>query len=124
VLQVNDLPTAQTDSVRLRFDMLGPGVVEVDDVQIFDLVFAEAEQAQVRQLLDQMEHSLAAGTMTSLPKELEGYWPQFLAATVTEEQAVIAEKRRARRAARRAKAETQTAENPDGLFDRVRNWCR
>ena len=124
VLQVNDLPTAQTDSVRLRFDMLGPGVVDVDDVQVFDLVFAEAERAQVRTLLDQMEHALAAGTMASLPTALEGYWPRFLTATVTEEQAAIAEKRKARRAARRAKAETQTAENPDGFFDRVRNWGR
>ena len=87
-------------------------------------MFAEAERAQVQALLDQMEHALAAGTMASLPTALEGYWPQFLTATVTEEQAAIAEKRKARRAARRAKAETQTAENPDGLFDRVRNWWR
>jgi len=124
VLQVTDLPTDQTESLRLRFDMLGPGVVEVDEVQVFDLVFADSQRAELRALIDQMEHSLASGAMASLPAALEGYWPRFLAETVTEQQVETAAKRTARRAARRTAAAAKTAEKTDGFFDRMRNWWR
>jgi len=32
VLQVTDLPSDPNESLRLRFDMLGPGVVEIDEM--------------------------------------------------------------------------------------------
>ena len=124
VLQVTDLPTDQTESLRLRFDMLGKGVVEVDDVQVFDLVFADSQRAELRALFNQMEHALASGAMASLPAALEGYWPRFLTETVTEQQAETAAKRTARRTARRTAAEGKTAEKTDGFFGRVRNWWR
>lgn len=124
VLQVTDLPTDQTESLRLRFDMVGQGVVEVDEVQVFSLVFADSQRAELRALIDQMEQALSSGAMASLPAALEGYWPRFLTETVTEKQAETATKRTARRAARRAAAGAKTAEKTDGLFDRVRNWWR
>jgi len=126
VLQVGDLPTDPTESLRLRFDMLGPGVVEIDEISVFDLVFADSRRAEVAELLDQLEHDLATGATANLLAALDSYWPRFLREAVSDQQASAAAERRARQAARReaTKAEEQTAEQPASIIDRVRSWWR
>jgi len=127
VLQVSDLPTDPNESLRLRFDMLGPGVVEIDELRVFDLVLADSQRDEIETLLDQMEHDLATGATASLLVAVDGYWPRFLQAAVSDEQVAAAGRRDAvRQAAREAEAaaEQKTAEQPAGFFDRVQSWWR
>lgn len=126
VLQVGDLPTDPNESLRLRFDLLGPGVVEIDELRVFDLVIADSQRAEIEALLDRLEHDLATGAMASLLAAVDGYWPRFLQSAVSDEQVDAANQRIARRAARDAEvaAEQQTAEQPAGFFDRVQSWWR
>ena len=124
VLQVTDLPSDPNESLRLRFDMLGPGVVEIDEVEVYDLIFNQSQQNELHALLDEMESELAAGSTARVLSRLEGYWPRFLQATVSDEQAERGCKRVARRAERRVKAEDEAVEEDEGFFDRVRGWWR
>ena len=126
VLQVSDLPTDSNESLRLRFDMLGPGVVEIDELRVFDLVLADSQRAEIETLLDQMEHDLATGATANLLAAVDGYWPRFLQTAVSDEQAAAATRRLAQRAAREAEAtaDQKTAEQPPGFFDRVQSWWR
>lgn len=126
ILQVGDLPTDPNESLRLRFDLLGPGVVEIDELRVSDLVLADSQRAEIEALLDQMEHDLATGAMPSLLAAVDGYWPRFLQTAVSNEQADAATRRIARRSAREAEAaaEQKTAEQPAGFFDRVQSWWR
>ncbi|MBT4158987.1 MAG: hypothetical protein HOD99_09115, partial [Planctomycetaceae bacterium] len=124
VLQVTDLPSDPNESLRLRFDMLGPGVVEIDGVEVYDLIFNQSQQNELHALLDEMESELAAGSTARVLSRLEGYWPRFLQATVSDEQAERVAKRVARRAERRVKAEDEVLEEDEGFFDRVRGWWR
>jgi hypothetical protein len=124
VLQVTDLPSDPNESLRLRFDMLGPGVVEIDEVEVYDLIFNQSQQNELHALLNEMESELAAGSTARVLSRLEGYWPRFLQATVSDEQAERVAKRVARRAERRVKAEDEAVEEDEGFFDRVRGWWR
>jgi len=126
VLQVSDLPTDPNESLRLRFDMLGPGVVEIDELRVFDLVLADSQRAEIEALLDQMEHDLATGATASLLAAVDGYWPRFLQTAVSDEQADAATRRLTEQAAREAEAtaDQKTAEQPPGFFDRVQSWWR
>ena len=124
VLQVTDLPSDPNESLRLRFDMLGPGVVEIDEIEVYDLIFNQSQQNELHALLDEMESELAAGSTAQVLSRLEGYWPRFLQATVSDEQAERVAKRVARRAERRVNAEDEAIEEDEGFFDRVRGWWR
>jgi hypothetical protein len=106
--------------------MLGPGVVEIDELRVFDLVLADSQRAEIETLLDQMEHDLATGATANLLAAVDGYWPRFLQAAVSDEQVDAATRRLAQRAAREAEAtaEQKTAEQPPGFFDRVQSWWR
>ena len=126
VLQVNDLPTDPNESLRLRFDMLGPGVVEIDELHVFDLVLADAQRTEIEALLDQMEHDLATGATAKLVAAIDGYWPRFLRTAVSDDQAAAVTRRLAQQAAREAEdaRDQKTAEQPPGFFDRVQSWWR
>ncbi|MBL6711007.1 MAG: hypothetical protein ISQ10_08015 [Planctomycetes bacterium] len=123
VLQVTDLPSDPNESLRLRFDMLGPGVVEIDEIEVYDLVFNQEQQNQLHVLLNEMESELADGSTAKVLSRLEGYWPRFLQAAVSDEQAERVAKRIARREERRVKAEEEATED-EGFFDRARSWWR
>ena len=104
--------------------MLGPGVVEIDELEVYDLVFSQEQQNELHVLLNEMESELADGSTARVLSRLEGYWPRFLQATVSDEQAERVAKRIARREERRLKAEEDATEEDDGFFGRVRSWWR
>ncbi|MFM7107572.1 MAG: hypothetical protein ACKOZU_03065 [Planctomycetaceae bacterium] len=82
VLLVDDLPDAGLESLRVRFDLLGPGTVEIDDVQVFDLVFTEPERELLARRIGDLEAAVAAGDVGRCAAALDGYWPRFLEARV------------------------------------------
>jgi len=117
VLQVDDLPTHALDSLRVRLDLLGPGVVEIDDVRVFDLAFDEAQRVRLSKILAAAEQRWAAGDVGGCLVELDGPWPRFLRSRVS----VVPEEM--------AAGTPQPAGDPggaaaarSGVIDRVRRW--
>jgi hypothetical protein len=83
LLQVNDLPVTGLDHLRVRFDLMGPGRVWIDDVQLFDLYFnSEMEFAQLKKIAALADFELQSGKLGDCLHELEGYWPRYLTAFV------------------------------------------
>jgi hypothetical protein len=90
VLQVDDLPSAALESLRVRFDLLGPGAVEIDDVRVFDLAFDESQRVQLSRIVSRAEQCLAAGDLGGCVLELDGHWPRYLEAFVPLPAAAVA----------------------------------
>ena len=51
IFQVDDLPLEGLTSLRVRFDLMGPGEVWVDDVQVFGLAFSRSEMVELSKLI-------------------------------------------------------------------------
>ena len=75
----DDLPIENLDRLRVGFDLMGPGSVMIDNVEIFDRWFDENDSKAITQLL------ATASTLLSTPatydrcrRLLESYWPRFL----------------------------------------------
>ena len=75
----DDLPVDGLSNVRVGFDLMGPGEVEVDHVQVFDRWFDENDAKAVTQML------ASTGPLLSKPEKfdscrrlLDGYWTRFL----------------------------------------------
>jgi len=117
VLPVDDLPTAGLESLRVRFDLLGPGRVLIDDVRVLDLAFEESQRVQLSRLIARFEQSLATRDIGGCVVGLDGHWPRFLAEFVSD--AAVA-----RMAAVPVPAVPPAPKPaaPAGMLDRVRGW--
>jgi hypothetical protein len=78
VFQVDDLPLEGLTSLRARFDLMGPGEVWVDDVQIFSLAFSRPEMLELSKLIALANVKLQNGQVGDCVRLLDGYWPRFL----------------------------------------------
>ena len=78
VLPVDDLPLEGLTSLRVRFDLMGPGEVWIDDVQVFGLAFSPPEMVELSKLIALANVRLQNGQVGDCLRLLEGYWPQFL----------------------------------------------
>jgi hypothetical protein len=76
------LPGEGLSELRLGFELLGAGEVWVDDVQIFDLAFSEAERYELSKLISLASVVLEKGQIADCSQLLDGYWPQFLVSHV------------------------------------------
>jgi hypothetical protein len=83
VFQVDDLPLVGLTGLRVRFDLMGPGEVWVDDVQLFDLVFSKPELFEISKLITLADVKLQNNQIGDCLRLLGGYWPQFLETNVT-----------------------------------------
>jgi hypothetical protein len=86
-LLVNDLPLGSQGQMRLKFEMVGPGEVWLDEIKTYDLLFPltfyswqEIERLQLVKLIEAAQTFHEAGKITDCMRLLEGYWPRFLAA--------------------------------------------
>jgi hypothetical protein len=84
VLQIDDLPAAEIDSLRVRFDLLGPGGVQIDDVRIFDLAFDASQRGRLAQQIAGLSHRFNQGDVGAALVGLEGHWPMFLETFVSD----------------------------------------
>jgi hypothetical protein len=82
VLQIDDLPQEGLESLRVRFDLMGPGRVEIDDIRVYGMALNEAERTQLAELISRAEARLAAGDVGGCGLLLDSFWPQFLLAHV------------------------------------------
>ena len=90
IVQFDDLPLDGLSQMRVRVDLMGAGEVWVDDVQLFDLAFNEAELRALFKLLTLADFNLQNGQPGDCLKILNGYWPRFLMENVPLPQAVPA----------------------------------
>jgi hypothetical protein len=79
---VDDLPGEGVVGARIGLELLTVGELWVDDVQVFDLSFSEAERFELSKLITLANVRLEAGQYADCARLLEGYWPQFLMANV------------------------------------------
>jgi len=82
IFQVDDLPLDGLTQMRVRFDLMGPGEIWVDDVQLFDLAFNEKELRELAKLITVAEFQLQNGRLSDCLRILDGYWARFLDAHV------------------------------------------
>ena len=120
MLQVDDLPACSVDSMRVRFDLLGPGGVQIDDVRVFDLAFDENERNSLAKEIARIDNQFKNGDVGGALVGLEGHWPAFLAAFVSDEAVAAMVRRRAGPVAEAA--DQPQAEERQGALDRFRGW--
>jgi hypothetical protein len=120
VLQVDDLPAEPLESLRVRFDLLGPGRVQVDDVRVFDLAFDESQRAALTKDVSLLEHALEAGDLGACLERLAGYGPAFLEAFVSDEAIAVAQKAAA--PAQASPAAEPAPRQAGGMLDRMKSW--
>jgi hypothetical protein len=121
VLQIDDLPEAGLESLRVRFDLLGPGTVEVDGVRLFDLAFDESQRVQMSRMIAGLEQRLAADDVGGCLVELDGHWSRYLEAFVPEAEVPATESAGATGAGGDAAADGQP-EPRASMFERMRRW--
>jgi hypothetical protein len=78
LLPIGDLPLEGLSSLRVRLDMMGPGEVWVDDVQVFSLAFSRPELLELSKLITLADIKLQNGQIGDCVRMLDGYWPRFL----------------------------------------------
>ena len=78
IFPLDDLPLEGLSLLHVRFDLMGQGEVWVDDVQLFDLRFNDAEMRALYKLVTLADVTLQNGQIGDCMKLLDGYWPRFL----------------------------------------------
>ena len=92
-LPIRDLPLHGLSQLRLRFDLMGPGEVWIDDVLLRDLDFDEPpERPALLRIVSPAENMFELGQFGDCIRLLESYWPRFLVANVPAAAASVARK--------------------------------
>jgi len=113
-VEATDLPLEGLSRLRVRFDLVGPGEIWVDNVQLSALAFNEIEKNALLKLIAPADLKLQRGQVGDCIQLLEGYWPRFLTANVP-----AAPARAARRPEPRPDS-PQAPPEPPGLVDRMK----
>jgi hypothetical protein len=114
-VEANDLPLEGLSSLRVRFELTGPGEVWLDDVQLCALLFQDAEKNALLKLIAPADLKLDGGRVRDCIQLLEGYWPRFLRDNVPASRTPLV--RRPDPLARRP----DEPEPSSGFFDRVKS---
>lgn len=117
IFQVDDLPTEGVEQIRVRFDLMGPGTVWIDEVQLYQLKFNMNERVELSKILESARRALNTGDLSDCLRILQGYWPQFLAQNVEPLEVPLA-----RQAQLPARPRTPASESKDDTrpLDRLR----
>lgn len=75
----DDLPQDSSGSVRIGFDMMGPGKVWIDEVQIYDRWLDEKDLKAMTQIFASVGPMMRQQeNFDQVRRFLNGYWPLFL----------------------------------------------
>jgi hypothetical protein len=80
LLHIDDLPAAGLDQLRARFDLVGPGTIWLDDVQLYDLSFTAYERQQLSKIIALADLQLREDRVGDCARTLQRYWPQYILA--------------------------------------------
>jgi hypothetical protein len=75
---VTNLPLEGLTELSVGFDLMGEGEVWIDDVQLYDLWFEDAEQQELLKAVANADFQLTAGQIGDCHRFVDGYWPRFL----------------------------------------------
>ncbi len=95
VILFERLPLAGLSETSLRFDLLGPGTVWIDDVKLFKLAFSDAEQKALTRLVGVAEYRVSQERILDLLQFLDGYWPRALREQIPDDSPLLESRRRA-----------------------------
>jgi hypothetical protein len=115
VIEASDLPLGLLGAVRVRLELLGPGEVWIDEVQLCELVFDRREQLQLLRLITPGDVQLQNGRIADCMRLLDGYWPRFLVEYVQLDSSPVTQRPESSKP-------HQEAERPGGLIDRLKNF--
>ncbi len=119
VIEASDLPLESLSAIRVRLELLGPGEVWIDEVQLCELAFDRREHQELLRLITPADVQLQTGRIADCMRLLEGYWPRFLVEYVYLGEAPVTERAESSSAAARPH---QEAERSGGLLDRLKNF--
>lgn len=75
----DDLPLSSRQPMRIGFDLMGAGHVEIDNVRVFDRWFDKQDSNAITQQLQVAGFQLTSnGNVDKCRRILSGYWPSFL----------------------------------------------
>lgn len=84
---VNDLPLDTEGRMMVKFELVGPGEVWIDDVQLYDLLFplsfyenSRDERLELVKMRDAAQRYFESGRLSDCVRLLENYWPRFVMA--------------------------------------------
>ncbi len=94
VLIVDDLPTQGLTDLRVGFDLMTPGHVEIDNLQVYDLWFQQREYRELMKDISVAYSHPGQGRVSDCFEYLNSYWPQYLAKYATPNRDQIARQAR------------------------------
>ncbi len=111
----DDLPQEGVLELRVGFDLMGPGEVSVDRVQIFDRWLDQQDQRVLLQRVSAARHQLKQGNLLEPQQFLESYWPRLLMETKRLETLSESENESQTKVPRSARANRT-------MLDRMKTW--
>jgi hypothetical protein len=78
IVPFDSIGSATGSEIRIRFDLMAPGRVHVDDVQLFHLRFSPNEQVALTRIVALASALLREERLADCARLLDGYWPRFL----------------------------------------------
>ncbi|MEK6249929.1 MAG: hypothetical protein N2C12_17215, partial [Planctomycetales bacterium] len=112
VFYTDDLPLSELSDMQVRFDLMGPGEVWIDDIEVSDLRFSDNERKEMTRILTQAHFAAGSGKLSECHRILQGYWPRFLLKHISLPQRPIASLPPPLRQAKLPKPEPQKEDNP------------
>lgn len=78
LFRVHDLPISGLSEMRIRFDLMGPGEVWLDDVHLASVMLTDPELIQLRKTVATARFALNAKRYSDCEMLLQRYWAQLL----------------------------------------------
>jgi hypothetical protein len=75
---LTDLPLDGLSDIQVGFDLMGEGDVYIDQVNVYDLWFADNERDELLKNIATADIQLSSGQVTDCERFLESYWSRFL----------------------------------------------
>ncbi len=75
---LTEVPLEGLEEIRVGIDLMGPGEVWVDDVEVYDLSFTDPERIELIKIAGSANAELNVGKLSACHRLISGYWPSFL----------------------------------------------
>lgn len=121
VLRIDDLPRHSLSEFRVGFDVMGPGEVLIDNVEVYDLSFSDDERTEISKIIATADNLLEKKYIAAADQVLSGYWPQFLLDHVVAPEPRVAD---IPAEMRTAPPRRDTPAAAPSRMDRVKGWFR
>jgi len=132
---IDNLPQEGLQDFRIRFELLGSGIVMIDDVKVAYAKFTPAELSTFAAVISDANALLRESKVREVMQILDGYWAYYLQRVVTQKQSGIAATPKPLPAVRVASrpvpapvaptpkpAPKPKEKEPEGVVDQLKGW--